>query len=105
MSAVVLTADLIESFSGTFLSPRYDQLAPTPPFHREAWALYASLSPQVLCIAPREHAKSTALTMDYMLAEALFRTADYMILIGSTEDLAAEQLSNIAEELQSNEDL
>ena len=100
-----LSADLIEAFAGTFLSPRYDQLAPTPQFHREAWALYASDLPQVMCIAPREHAKSTALTMDYILAEALFRKSDYIILISSTEDLAAEQLSNIAEELQSNEDL
>ena len=104
-TAVPLTADLVESFAGTFLSPRYDQLAPTPAFHRDAWALYASRSPQVMCIAPREHAKSTALTMDYMLAEVLFRNSDYAILVGSTEDLAAEQLSNIAEELHSNEDL
>ena len=104
-TAVPLTADLVESFAGTFLSPRYDQLAATPAFHRHAWALYASKSPQVMCIAPREHAKSTALTMDYMLAEVLFRNSDYAILVGSTEDLAAEQLSNIAEELHSNEDL
>lgn len=105
MSGVQLTAELIESFAGTFLSPRYDQLAPTPPFHRTAWALYASDEPQVMCIAPREHAKSTALTMDYILAEVLFRRSDYVILIGSTEDLAAEQLSNLAEELRTNEDL
>ena len=105
MQAVPLTADLIESFAGTFLSPRYDQLAPTPAFHREAWALYASNDPQVMCIAPREHAKSTALTMDYILAEVLFRNSDYVILIASTEGLAAEQLSNISEELQTNEDL
>jgi len=102
---VPLTADLIESFAGTFLSPRYDQPSPTPPFHREAWALYTSKHPQVMCIAPREHAKSTALTMDYVLAEVLFRCSDYVIIVGSTEDLAAEQLSNLSEELQTNEDL
>ncbi|MDN4634759.1 hypothetical protein QCD71_24960, partial [Sphingomonas sp. PsM26] len=34
-----------------------------------------------------------------------FRVSDYVILIGSTEDKAAEQLSNISEELESNEDL
>ena len=102
---VRLTADLIEAFAGTFLSPRYDQVSPTPPFHREAWALYASDYPQVECIAPRDHAKSTALTFAYILAEALFKTSDYIILISSTEDLAAEALSNIAEELKENEDL
>jgi hypothetical protein len=102
---VKLTADLIESFAGTFLSPRYDNRAPTPQLHREAWELYCSDSPQVMCIAPREHAKSTALTMVYTMAEVLFRTSDYVILVSSTEDLAAEQLGNISEELHENQDI
>lgn len=102
---VVLTADLIEAFAGTFLSPRYDDAKPTPEFHREAWALYASSHKQCGVIAPRDHAKSTGLTFDYILAEVCFRTSDYVILIGSTEDKAAEQLSNISEELHTNLDL
>lgn len=102
---VRLTAELIEAFAGTFLSPRYDNPQPTPQFHREGWALYSSDHPQVALIAPRDHAKSTGFTFDYMLAELLFRTSDYAILIGSTEDKAAEQLSNISEELHDNEDL
>ena len=100
-----LSAPLIEGFAGTFLSPRYDDPRPTPAFHRIAWELYASDAKQAGCIAPRDHAKSTGLTFDYILAEVLFRTSDYVILIGSTEDKAAEQLSNISEELESNEDL
>ena len=104
-AAVKLTADLVESFAGTFLSPRYDQAQPTPPFHREAWALYTSDSPQCMVVAPRDHAKSTALTFDYILAEVLFRLSDYVVLISSTEDGAVEQLSNIKEELLENEDL
>lgn len=102
---VKLTADLIEAFAGTFLSPRYDDAKPTPPFHREAWALYASDHTQCGCVAPRDHAKSTGLTFDYILAEVLFRSSDYVILIGSTEDKASEQLSNISDELHDNEDL
>ena len=105
MSNVRLSADLIESFGGTFISPKYDQLCPTPAFHREAWQLYGSSSPAAMVIAPRDHAKSSALSMVYILAEVLFRKSDYVILIGSTEDGAAEQLGNIAEELQENEDL
>ena len=105
MTAVALTADLIESFAGTFISPKYDQSCPTPPFHRKAWALYASDFPAAMVIAPRDHAKSTALTMIFILASVLFRISDYVILIGSTEDGAAEQLGNISEELQENEDL
>lgn len=105
MKKVKLTADLIEAFAGTFLSPRYDDAKPTPQFHRKAWGLYASDAKQAGCIAPRDHAKSTGLTFDYILAEVLFRSSDYVILIGSTEDKAAEQLSNISEELETNEDL
>lgn len=105
METVKLSADLIESFAGTFISPRYDQARPTPPFHRAAWALYASDEQSVMVIAPRDHAKSTGLTTDYILAEVLFRSSDYVILVGSTEDGAAEQLSNIAEELHENTDI
>lgn len=102
---VILTAELIEAFAGTFLSARYDEPSPTPDYHRQVWALYASKVRQAGCVAPRGHAKSTGLTFDYVLAEVCFRTADYVIVIGSTEEMAAEQLSNISEELQSNQDL
>lgn len=88
-----------------FLSPRYDDPKPTPPFHRTAWALYCSDLTQAGCVAPRDHAKSTALTFDYVLAEVLFRCSDYVIIIGSTEEMAAEQLSNISEELHQNDEL
>jgi predicted phage terminase large subunit-like protein len=100
-----LTADLIEAFAGIYLSPRYDDAKPTPAFHRQCWELYASDHKQVGAVAPRDHAKSTGLTFDFILASVCFRTSDYVILIGSTEDKAAEQLSNISEELESNEDL
>ena len=39
------------------------------------------------------------------MAEVCFRISDYVILVGSTEENAAEQLSNIREELLDNEDL
>lgn len=102
---VKLSANLIEAFAGTFLSPRYDNPQPTPPFHRLGWELYSSDHPQCELIAPRDHAKSTGFTMDYILAETLFRRSDYVILIGSTEDKAGEQLSNISEEMHDNPDL
>lgn len=105
MKPVKLSADLVEAFAGMFLSPRYDRPRPVANFHREAWNLYCSDSPQCMVIAPRDHAKSTALTFDYVLAEALFRRSDYIIIISSTEEMSQEQLSNISEELHENEDL
>jgi hypothetical protein len=105
MSEVVLTSELIESFAGVFLSPRYDDARPTAQFHRDGWKLYSSEVKQAMIIAPRDHAKSTAFTFDYILAEALFRKSRYIILIGSTEEMAQEQLVNISDELHENEDL
>lgn len=103
--SVVLTAKLIEAFAGTFLSGRYDDAKPTPAFHRKAWKLYTSDEKRACVVAPRDHAKSTALTFDYILANVCFRTCQYVLLIGATEPKASEQLSNISEELAGNDDL
>lgn len=103
--SVKLNARLVENFAGAFLSLRYDEPKPTPPFHRAAWEMYTSDEPQCAVIAPRDHAKSTALTFDYILAEVLFKSSDYVILVGSTEEKSAEQLSNISDELHDNLDL
>lgn len=100
-----LTAKLVEAISGIYLSPRYDNPMPTPDFHRECWALYCSDEQSAGAIAPRDHAKSTALTFDFTLSAAVTRWADYIIIIGSTEDKAAEQLSNISDELHNNQEL
>lgn len=105
MTQVRLTADLIEAFAGTFLSPMYDQPQPTPEFHREIWGLYCSDSTQCAVAAPRNHAKSTGLTHDYGLAVGLFREQDYIIILGATEEMAIEHLGDIASELRSNEDI
>ena len=100
-----LTAEIIEAFSGAYLSPRYDQAKPTPQFHRDCWARYCSDHPACATAAPRNHAKSTALTHDFILANVCFNVEDYIILVGSTEELAIEHLGDIAKELEENEDL
>jgi len=102
---ISLSADLIEAFAGTFLSPLYDDPVPTPPFHRECWELYCSDAKQAAVAAPRKHAKSTALTHDFVLATALFRIQSYIVLISSNEEMAIEHLGDIAHELRENEDL
>jgi predicted phage terminase large subunit-like protein len=102
---VVLTADLVEAFAAAYLSPIYDNPVPTPEFHRTCWSLYASDAPLCAVAAPREHAKSTALTHDFGLATALFRTQDYIIIVSATEDLAIDHLGEIAKELRENEDI
>jgi hypothetical protein len=83
----------------------YDEPVRTPDLHRECWDLYCSDSPQCAVAAPRGHAKSTALTHDFILATALFRDQQYIMLVGSTEDMAIGHLGDIAKELRDNEDL
>lgn len=105
MKPRLLTAEVVEAFAGVFLSDRYDNPVPTPDFHRKGWELYVSDVPQAGLVAPRDHAKSTAFTFAFVLAEVCFRASNYVIIISSTEENAAEQLSNIREELLHNDDL
>ena len=100
-----LTSELIEALSGMYLSPRYDNPQPTPPFHRACWERYCSEHPACATAAPRNHAKSTSLTHDYGVANAVFRTEPYIIIVGSSEDMAIEHLSDIANEFRENEEL
>jgi phage terminase large subunit-like protein len=100
-----LTSELVESFAGIYLSPRYDSPQPTPDFHRECWGRYCSDSLAAATAAPRNHAKSTGLTHDYGLAAAVFNSEDYIIVVGSSEEMAIEHLNDIANELRDNEEL
>lgn len=103
--SVKLTAELIEGFVGSILSAGFDAPAPTPLFHRELWELCCSDSPLVAIAAPRGHAKSTAVSLSYVLAAALFRDRTFILLISDTEGQAKEFLGDIKKELQSNENL
>lgn len=100
-----LTAEHVEAMAGVYLSPRYDSPQPTPDFHRECWARYCSDAPACATAAPRNHAKSTGLTHDYCLANVLFQSEPYVIIVGSSEELAIEHLGDIRSELQENDDL
>lgn len=102
---IQLTAALVESFAGVYLSPMYDNPQPTPAFHREAWELYCSDSLLCSVVAPREHAKSTALTHDMVLAELCFRIESYFVIVSATEDLAKDHLGDIARVLRENDEV
>ena len=100
-----LNAEIIEAFSARFLFDRYDEPRPTPGFHVELWDLYASDAKQIAAAAPRNHAKSTSLTHDFVLANMLFRVENYAIVLGSSEEMASGHLQEIAAALHTNEEL
>ena len=102
---IPFNAQLIESFAGVFLSPRYDSPKPTPAFHREGWELYCSPETLVGLAAPRGHAKSTAFTHDFVLAAVLFRWEPHVLIVSATEKLSLSHLGDISMELHENEEL
>ena len=102
---VRLTAELLEAFSGTFLSPMYDDPVQTPDCHREWWRLYCQPNPLAAIAAPRGHAKSTVLTHDFALANVCFQIEPHILIVSATEELALAHLGDIAKELRENEEL
>lgn len=101
MTPVTLTSALIEKFGGTFLSHKYDNRAPTPPFHRSAWALYASSHPQCMVVAPREHAKAQPLSSMLLTPTGWRRLADLVegnyVIGGDGKPTRIAQLHPISE--------
>lgn len=105
LKQIQITPELLEGFAAQYISPQYDDAQPTPQFHRDCWGLYCKPLLQCGVAAPRGHAKTTALTTDYILAEILFRSEEYVILVSSNEEMAIELLGDITRELSDNEDL
>jgi hypothetical protein len=105
IGSLPFTAEIIEATAGVFLSPGYDTPQPTPQFHRDCWERYASTHPACATAAPRNHAKSSALTHDFIVSAAVWRFQEYIILVGATEEMAIEHLGEIAKEFKENEAL
>ena len=100
-----LTAETVKGFTGSILAPRFDNPAPIPKFHEELWELCCSDDLWVAIAAPRSHAKSTSVTLRYLLAEALFRKSQFILIVSNTEGQAAQFLGDIKVELTENEEL
>lgn len=88
-----------------FLLKRFDKPTPIPDFHKTWWDLCCSDRRFVAFAAPRAHAKSTAITHSYVLANALFRVKDFIVIVSDTETQAIQFLNDIKMELTDNVDL
>ena len=69
------------------------------------WDLFCDPFSKVAAAAPREHAKSTAITHAFILAMMLFRVKAFCLLVSDTEGQAAEFLGDIKAELTGNDAL
>lgn len=103
---MALTADTIAGFSGSLLQKNFDGAVITPPCHYEWWQYCCDpMSPMVAIAAPRNHAKSTAISFTYTLACLVFRERQYAILVSDTVAQATQFLGDIKRELYDNERL
>lgn len=103
--ARVLNADVIQGFVGSLLAKRFDGSVRSPQCHREWWELCTSPNTYVAIAAPRNHAKSTAITFAYTLAATLFRERKFVLIVSDTEAQAVLFLGLIKQELSDNQDL
>jgi hypothetical protein len=68
----MINASTVKGLTLGLLAVNYDNPKPVPYFHEEMWELCCSEHKKVAIAAPRGHAKSTAITHAYILAEVLF---------------------------------
>ena len=102
---IKLTKELIYGFSGSCLVQRFDGSLKTPECHHEWWDLCTSNYKYVAIAAPRRHAKTSAVTVTYTLAELLFRSSNFVVVVSDTEGQACMFLGMIKQELQENENI
>jgi predicted phage terminase large subunit-like protein len=102
---IPLNSSIIGGFCLRYLYAGYDEPVASPPCHIEWWDMCCSPRQFVAIAAPRDHAKSTAVTHAYTLACMLFRQRQFCVIISSTYEIAVEFLRGIAQELSENDDL
>lgn len=102
---MTLTADHVYSLVHLYLLSRFDEPTRTPEFHRELWEYACSPAKYVAIAAPRGFAKSTAITLAYVMASVVFRCKDHVLIVSDTEGQAALFLGDIKREFLENEDL
>jgi predicted phage terminase large subunit-like protein len=102
---IELNALLLEAFVKQYLMDRFDGGVPTPQLHREMWEDCCSTHKYVAEAAPRGHAKSSSITLAYVLAVALFRQRDFIVIVSDTWGQAVEFLRDIKTELLENEQI
>lgn len=100
-----VTSDVVYGFTGSVLASRFDNPQPIPTFHKELWDLCCSDSKYVAIAAPRGHAKSTSVTLSYLLSTLLFRERQYAVIVSDTEGQAIQFLNDLKIELTENDAL
>lgn len=102
---MAVTKEVVEGFVKSLLLPKFDDAAEIPDCHREWWELCCSKQKFVAIAAPRGFAKSTAVTLSYLLTKVCFRESSFVIIVSDTEAQSTLFLNDIKRELLENENL
>ena len=100
-----VTAEVVEGFVRGFLWSRFDNASEIPDCHKEWWEACCSDHKFVAIAAPRGFAKSTAITLSYVLAKVLFRESSFVIIVSDTEAQSILFLNDLKKELIENENI
>lgn len=98
-----LNAETIAGFSQSLLANSFDEAVESAACHYEWWELCTANHSKVAIAAPRKHAKSTAITLAYVLACILFRERSYVLVVSDTITQAIQFLGEIKKELYDND--
>ena len=104
-SKIELTSEVIQGFVNACLIHKFDAATKSPEFHKEVWEMCCSPHPNVAVAAPRGHAKSTAVTLAYTLANILFQNRNFILIVSATEAQSVLFLGDIKKELSENDDI
>src|SRR3989304_557941 len=102
---MALDSQTIKGFVQSCLQRKFDRPVVSPKCHEEWWDLCCSEDKQIAIAAPREHAKSTAITLSFVLAAVLFRQHQFVLIVSDTEGQSTLFLGDIKQELIENEDI
>lgn len=101
-----LDVALIEGFQRHYLHEKFDGAVGTAPFHRTMWEEAGNEELRYCAwAAPRNHAKSTAVTFTFALAAIVFRLRDHVMIVSDSFDQAVHQLKEIKNEFYENEEM
>jgi len=101
----MLTADTVQGFVSSLLQKNFDGAVESPECHYEWWKLFCERHPKVAIAAPRGHAKSTALTFGWTMAQLCFRERSYVIIVSDTVSQAVQFLGDMKKEFADNDQL
>lgn len=100
-----LDAETLHGFSIQYLQAGFDNFAPSNDFHLDLWRWCCSDHKRVAIAAPRNHSKSTSVTLVYALGAIMFREHDFIIIVSDTEEQAKLFLGDIAKQILENDKL